>query len=155
MGHGLLLALLASRALAVSDVPCPELDFQIRIDVAAALKDVGAEVFMDKVFPDRVVAVGFYKGTPPSAFWALLESCPDLQKLYLIRSGVQDDDLAHLKHLKNLREICLAKTAISDKGLARLADVPQLAQVSCEGTRVTRDGARKLMQARPGIQVDW
>jgi hypothetical protein len=136
------------------DAPAPGPDAEARIDAAAALRALGAEVDMDDVWYDQVARVGYkLPKRPPAEFWKLLKLCPDLEDLDFIESGVEDDDLIHLKELPRVGTLWLTYTKASDGCLDYLRDAPGVKKVFCDNSRITRAGVRKLKKARPTLWV--
>jgi len=82
---------------------------------------------------------------------------PNLEKLYLQKTGISDDALTHLEGLNHLRYLNLYGTQISDTGLQNLIDLPNLDSLFIWETNVTKEAAdsfkeRKLAQT--GVE-DW
>jgi len=59
-------------------------------------------------------------------------------------SGAVDDDLIHLRHLRNVTALDLADTRITDRGLRSLHTVPNIWIVNLRGTQVTDEGLLHL-----------
>ncbi len=78
-----------------------------------------------------------------------------LRELYLAKTGVGDEGLAHLRPLTQLRIISLADTQITDAGLNHLAAVRSLRQIFLYPTKVTDAGVAELKAALPGVQVRY
>ena len=78
-----------------------------------------------------------------------------LRALYLAKTGVGDEGLAHLRPLTNLRIISLANTQVTDAGLKHLAAVRSLRQIFLYPTKVTDAGVAELKAALPGVQVRY
>ena len=78
-----------------------------------------------------------------------------LRELYLAKTGVDDEGLAHLRTLTQLRIISLANTQITDAGLKHLAAVKSLRQIFLYPTKVTDAGVAELKAALPGVQVRY
>ena len=78
-----------------------------------------------------------------------------LRELYLAKTGVGDEGLAHLRSLTQLRIISLADTQITDAGLKHLAAVRSLRQIFLYPTKVTDAGVAELKAALPGVQVRY
>jgi hypothetical protein len=86
--------------------------------------------------------------------------CPlRLPQDYLFKYGLEntnitDDGLTHLVEIPNLAELSLDNTAVTDDGLKHLQGMrgrPILIDVA--GTDVTAEGAKRLHDAAPNIQV--
>ena len=78
-----------------------------------------------------------------------------LRELYLAKTGVGDEGLAHLRPLTQLRIISLADTQITDAGLKHLAAVKSLRHIFLYPTKVTDAGVAELKAALPGVQVRY
>jgi len=88
---------------------------------------------------------------------AIVSTMPNLEKLYLQKTGISDDALTHLEGLNHLRYLNLYGTQITDTGLESLVDLPSLDSLFIWETNVTEEAAdsfkeRKLAQT--GIE-DW
>jgi Leucine Rich repeat len=71
-------------------------------------------------------------------------SLTKLERLYLYRSTVGDDDLKALKTLTTLSQLTLGDTRITDAGLAHLAGLTRLTQLDLSGTQVSDAGLAHL-----------
>ena len=78
-----------------------------------------------------------------------------LRELYLAKTGVGDEGLAHLRPLTQLRIISLADTQITDAGLKHLAAVKSLRHIFLYPTKVTDAGVAELKTVLPGVQVRY
>lgn len=68
-------------------------------------------------------------------------------------TGVEDADLACLKHIPNLKNVDLRGTSVTDKGLVHLQNITTLEYVSLQRSRVTADAANELGKQLPKAYV--
>jgi len=109
---------------------------------------------------------------------AHLSILTSLGRLHLIlKTGITDAGLVHLKNLRNLQDVCLcganitdaglgnlkglkglqvldiSGTKITDAGLIHLQDLPKLEWIELSHTQVTDEGVRKLQEALPNCKI--
>ena len=89
----------------------------------------------------------------------LKEVFAPLGKLFGLRhvsfSGteVQDSDLYDILEVESIRELDLSNTAITDQALETISFDEDLIKLNVSGTQVTAEGAQKLKEARPELEV--
>jgi hypothetical protein len=69
-------------------------------------------------------------------------------------TSVNDDDLRHLRRLRDLRTLDLSETDITDAGLIHLEDLSQLQTLILGGTEVTDEGLDRLATLS-GLDMLW
>ncbi|MGH9162108.1 MAG: c-type cytochrome domain-containing protein [Vicinamibacteraceae bacterium] len=79
---------------------------------------------------------------------------PHLVALHLQRTGVTDEDLAHLSGLRYLESLNVHGTDVSDAGLERLAGLKSLRRLYVWQTKVSDEGAKKLRAGLPELEVN-
>lgn len=88
---------------------------------------------------------------------AVVSSMPNLEKLYLQKTGITDDALAHLEGLNHLRYLNVYGTQVSDTGLENLISLPSLESLFVWETNVTKEAAdefRERKLAQTGVE-EW
>ena len=63
---------------------------------------------------------------------------PQLRKLYLISTNIENESLEYIENLSNLEELNLSYTQIDDDGLPHLYNLSSLKYLDLSGTKVTR-----------------
>ena len=84
---------------------------------------------------------------------AELRQLPDLERLYLYKSGVGDEDLSQFKDFGKLELLGLSSPYMSDAGLLRLAEMPHLKHLLISGERISDAGVRRLQDALPMCKI--
>lgn len=83
-----------------------------------------------------------------------LAGLPYLKGLHLERTGITDAGLVHLAHLTNLVYLNLYGTQVTDAGLDQLRNLRNLRRLYLWQSKATRDGAARLEDALPGLEVN-
>ena len=86
--------------------------------------------------------------------FSTLAKLPNLSRLHLEQSAVQDDDLSNLSGLQHLEYLNLYGTEISDAGLAHLEGLSSLKTLYLWQSKVTEEGAEALVQKLPGLEIN-
>ncbi|HEX3726069.1 MAG TPA: hypothetical protein VHV08_07485 [Pirellulales bacterium] len=73
----------------------------------------------------------------------------------LTKTGVEDADLAGLKHLPNLKNVDLQGTNVTDAGVAQLEGINTLEYVYVQRTGVTPEAVEKLRKSLPNAEVNY
>lgn len=73
-----------------------------------------------------------------------LRHTPNMSRLYLSYTNVDDSDLNELLQLKNLEELFLRQTQVSDEGVEVLARLPSLRRLELVGSNVTMEKSEVL-----------
>ena len=68
----------------------------------------------------------------------------DIDRIFLVGTSVQDDQLAHISGLTGLRELDIERTPIGDAGMAHLADMVNMEVLCVDGTYVGDGGMAYL-----------
>jgi uncharacterized membrane protein len=85
---------------------------------------------------------------------AALSTMPNLTRLELQGSNVEDHDIVHLTHLTSLIFLNLHDTRVSDSGLAHLQKLDSLESLFLWRTRTTSPGIQTLKAELPEANVD-
>lgn len=85
---------------------------------------------------------------------ASLANLKKLTRLHLERTPIGDAGLVNLKDLEHLEYLNLYGTKVTDAGLATLSKMKGLRKVYLWNSQVTKDGADKLLAARPELYVN-
>jgi hypothetical protein len=83
-----------------------------------------------------------------------LKAIRNLINVELGNTLITDAGLVHLVGLKKLRTLNLSDTAITDAGLEHLKKIPSLRNLSLMDTEVTTDGLRDFQKALPKCELD-
>ncbi len=83
-----------------------------------------------------------------------LEPLGNLTRLHLEKTQVSDEGLVHLKKLSKLEWLNLYGTTVSDAGLPHLEALQQLKKLYLWQTKVTPEGAAKLNEAVPQLEIN-
>lgn len=88
----------------------------------------------------------------PKRAWSLLATaCPQLTRLDLAYSSVDDEHLAHIADLQHLTHLNLRSAAITDAAVEQVLGLPQLEWLGVQGTLLTRDGINAIHAAKPAL----
>ena len=79
---------------------------------------------------------------------AIVSTMPNLEKLYLQKTGISDNALTHLEGLNHLRYLNLYGTQITDTGLENLIDLPSLDSLFIWETNVTKEAADSFKERK-------
>ncbi len=79
-----------------------------------------------------------------NAILPVVARLPDIKKLYLTGTPVDDSGMDAIAKMTTLVSINLDSSRITDAGLAKLATLPNLETVFCRNTEITVAGAAKL-----------
>lgn len=82
-----------------------------------------------------------------------LSDLPELRRLNISCVPLTDTGLSQLCQAKQLLELGIAGTDITDEGLQIIENWASLRMILLAGTRITHDGLRRLMRARPDLDV--
>jgi mono/diheme cytochrome c family protein/YHS domain-containing protein len=77
-----------------------------------------------------------------------------LRRVHASNTKLGDAGFTKLASLPKLEYLNAYETGLTDQGLAAFAPCKTLRKVYCWQTAVTADGARKLVEAVPGVEVD-
>lgn len=102
----------------------------------------------------KVVHLHLGKTSVTDAGLAHLKGLSDLEELHLEGTAITDKGLVHLKDLKKLTYLNLYNTAVTDAGLAHLTGLANLKHLYLWQTKVTAEGANKLKQALPALDIN-
>lgn len=84
----------------------------------------------------------------------VVAALPHLTRVDLGATGVGDAGVARLAGLEHLEVLNLHATGVSDASLETLAGLPGLERVYLWSTAVTAEGAERLRERRPDLEVD-
>ena len=105
------------------------------------------------------LAGGLSRKRPTTAPWMKSVLGDDqwsgVERVWLERTAIQDDDLAHIAYLSKLEMIDLRRTEITDAGLAHLESLDSLQEVRIVGTATTSRGRERLKLALPHAQISY
>jgi hypothetical protein len=73
-----------------------------------------------------------------------VKGLPELDDLYLGKTGITDDGLKHVAEMTKLRKLSVRITAVGNKGFAHLAGLKKLEHLDATETKVTDDGLKHL-----------
>src|SRR5579864_6795255 len=96
---------------------------------------------------------GKYLGRQGAAKLASLKDLPELRRLDLCATYVDDAALANIENLTELRELDLSITSVSDAGMKHLEKLTNLRSLDLRQTKVTDAGVAELRQALPGVRI--
>lgn len=82
-----------------------------------------------------------------------LAALPNLQSLNIWRSFIVDADLAAFRNSKELEVINFVEADITDAGLSHFEGLPKLKRIDAVDTYVTADGAAKLREKIPNLDI--
>jgi hypothetical protein len=126
-----------------------ERSFRVQDEAAERLREIGATVQTGPGAPDwirRLFGQGRFQSVVMvhlehrkflSQDLASLEDLPDLERLYLAGSSVDDQGLTHVRELKKLRRMSLWRTKVTDDGMANLAGLTRLEALDVHRTQLT------------------
>ena len=75
---------------------------------------------------------------------ALIQANPEVEDLFLGKTGITDTDMALIGRLQHLRVLYLYNTSITDMGLSQLQNMTNLQTLNLDGTKVTDSGVLGL-----------
>ncbi len=87
------------------------------------------------------------------------EFLPNLERLWMLNSGVRDEDLRWIARLQSLTGIELSRTHVTDEGLRHLYSMERLRDLNLSGTDVSEEGWQRirdeLRRRHPFVCVTW
>ena len=89
-----------------------------------------------------------------SAGLAHLSGFPNLEKIRLYLTSVDDDGMIDLGRMSKLRLVDVASTQITDAGLGHLMELPNLEQLDVSSTTVSKETVVQFKLAHPKCTVD-
>ena len=112
---------------------------------------------LDYVLPFKALEeLHLWQNDVSDAGLAKLTALPKLKKLILKECrDVTNDGLAELAKIGTLQSLDLSDTSIDDDGLETLKALSNLKTLNVAATGVTRDGADALVEAIPGLNVEF
>jgi internalin A len=96
---------------------------------------------------------GKYLGRQGATKLAPLKDLPELRRLDLCATFVDDAALTNLENLTELRELDLSNTWVTDAGLKHLEKLMNLRTLDLRQTKVTDAGVAELRKALPGVSI--
>jgi len=131
---------------------------------ADAIAELGATITWEPVVPawlrwlplagraNRVVAVDLTERVFEKGRLRPLAELPDIERLYLARSSVRDEDLEHVGKLTKLHRLALWRTDITTEGLGHLAGLGQLQVLDIHATRFLDERALEYLRYWPDLR---
>ena len=97
----------------------------------------------------------FLRGTPVTgACLGCVQEGAGLQRIALAETNVSDDNLPHLRGVKNLQWLSLRKTRVTDAGMRYLADLPTLTYLQLAETAVGDAGVAEIAKINSLEELD-
>ena len=97
----------------------------------------------------------FLRGTPiTGACLGCFQEGAGLQRIDLAETRVSDDDLQHLRGMKNLQWLSFRKTRVTDAGMRYLADLPKLTYLQLAETAVGDAGLAEIAKIESLEELD-
>jgi hypothetical protein len=88
-----------------------------------------------------------------------LEFLPNLDRLWMLNSGVRDEDLRWIAKSQSLTGLELSRTHVTDQGLRYLYSMERLKDLNLSGTDVSEEGWQRirdeLCRRHPFASVTW
>ena len=82
-----------------------------------------------------------------------LDDLPNLRRLDLARTRINDTTIESLCTLRNLQRLDLSATAITDDALAALTDIEGLTGLFLGSCDITNDGLARIVEEQPNLTV--
>lgn len=167
-----LLLLLTLGALCMSFWSAMWEPYRAQARAAEQLRKMGAKVAMLPALPEwlrwlpfeerlqRVVEVHAESRKIDNHRLACLKDLPDLERLYLAGTALNDEGLSHVAQAENIRRLSLWRTKITDAGLPHLAHLHKLEVVDIHATQLTDklfehlDAWPRLYELRHSLATD-
>ena len=105
--------------------------------------------YMDQEYRTTVGKVNLRQVSGVDRMLPILESFPNLERLWLRESDVTDEGLSHIRNHPTLTGIELADTAITDIAIDHLCSIPRLQDINLGSTRISSRARKKLQRAFP------
>ena len=102
---------------------------------------------------NKVVAVNLQERDFPEGSLQSLAQLPDVERLYLARSSVSDNDLEYVGKLTNLRRLSLWRTDITSEGLKQLEGLSDLRLLDIHGNRFLDETSLECLCHWPRLRL--
>lgn len=86
--------------------------------------------------------------------WEAIPSLPNLKKLNLSQSNVEDNHVASFKNFPALEQLFLYETNISDESINDIKDLTSLKDLYIWKTKMTDKGINRLMKSHPKLHIE-
>jgi len=132
--------------------------------VADAIAELGATITWEPVVPawlrwlplagraNRVVAVDLTECVFEQGRLQPLAELPDIERLYLARSSVRDEDLKHIGKLAKLRRLALWRTDVTTEGLGHLTGLGELEVLDIHADRFLDERSLEYLGSWPNLR---
>ncbi|MEK7793705.1 MAG: c-type cytochrome domain-containing protein [Candidatus Hydrogenedentota bacterium] len=148
-------ALRAIRDIGGLALPLAQDNNLVRVDMKLARDAAGdAQLALLDPIAGQVTWLGLANTAVTDAGLAALTKLPKLTALHLENTKVGDAGLASLAGLSNLEYLNLYGTQVGDAGVQQLAVLKNLKKLYLWQTKATKDGAAKLREALPELEVN-
>jgi uncharacterized membrane protein len=128
-------------------------ELDINLSVAGAKVTDSSLAPLARLGP-RVKVLNLARTPVSDAGVAALASCDKLEKLHLEGTKVSDASLSTLARLPRLSSLNVSNTMVTDAGIQSLATARVLKHLYVSDTKVTLDGAIKLQEQLPGLNIE-
>lgn len=148
-------ALRAIRDIGGLALPLAQDNNLVRVDMKLAREAAGdAQLALLDPIAGQVTWLGLANTAVTDAGLANVARLPKLTALHLENTKVGDAGLANLTGLTNLEYLNLYGTQVGDAGVQQLAGLKNLKKLYLWQTKATKDGAAKLREALPELEVN-